>query len=124
MHVVGTPAEVTDVLRRAIAQGAHRLSVNFADVHRPEGTWLFAATVRRTRSVRGGAAAAPRAEPAVPTLTPEWLSDTRRAVSRIEVESPARGRQRELLFMGSSVVPTHPNAWQGMRENGHHLFSI
>jgi hypothetical protein len=45
MHVVGTPAEVTDVLRRVIAQGAHRLSVNFADVPRPEGTWLFAATV-------------------------------------------------------------------------------
>jgi alkanesulfonate monooxygenase SsuD/methylene tetrahydromethanopterin reductase-like flavin-dependent oxidoreductase (luciferase family) len=45
MHVVGTPAGVTDVLRRVIAQGAHRLSVNFADVPRPEGTWLFAATV-------------------------------------------------------------------------------
>jgi alkanesulfonate monooxygenase SsuD/methylene tetrahydromethanopterin reductase-like flavin-dependent oxidoreductase (luciferase family) len=45
IHVVGTPAEVTDVLRRVIAQGAHRLSVNFADVPRPEGTWLFAATV-------------------------------------------------------------------------------
>ena len=35
---------------RAIAQGAHRLTVHFADSPRPEGTWLFAATVLPTCS--------------------------------------------------------------------------
>jgi alkanesulfonate monooxygenase SsuD/methylene tetrahydromethanopterin reductase-like flavin-dependent oxidoreductase (luciferase family) len=43
--VVGTPEEVLAVLRRIVEQGAHRLTVNFADVPRPEGTWLFASTV-------------------------------------------------------------------------------
>lgn len=45
IHLVGTPAQVTDTLTRIIAHGAHRLTVNFADVPRPEGTWLFAAAV-------------------------------------------------------------------------------
>jgi len=43
--LAGTPAQVTETLRRVIAQGARRLTVNFADVPRPEGTWLFAAAV-------------------------------------------------------------------------------
>lgn len=43
--LVGTPAQVTETLHRVIARGARRLTVNFADVPRPEGTWLFAATV-------------------------------------------------------------------------------
>jgi len=43
--LAGTPARVTEVLRRIIAQGAHRLTVNFADAPRPEGTQLFAAAV-------------------------------------------------------------------------------
>jgi alkanesulfonate monooxygenase SsuD/methylene tetrahydromethanopterin reductase-like flavin-dependent oxidoreductase (luciferase family) len=45
MAVVGTPAQVTETLRAVIARGARRLTVNFADAPRPEGTWLFAATV-------------------------------------------------------------------------------
>ena len=45
IHIMGTPALVTDTLRQVIAQGARRLTVNFADVPRPEGTYLFAATV-------------------------------------------------------------------------------
>lgn len=45
IHLVGTPAQVTDTLRQIIAQGAHQLTVNLADVPRAEGTWLFAATV-------------------------------------------------------------------------------
>ncbi len=44
-RLVGTPAQVTEALRDAIAQGAHRLTVHFADSPRPEGTWLFAAAV-------------------------------------------------------------------------------
>jgi hypothetical protein len=36
---------VTETLLGIIKQGARRLTVNFADVPRPEGTWLFAATV-------------------------------------------------------------------------------
>ena len=43
--LVGTPAQITEALHDAIAQGAHRLTVHFADSPRPEGTWLFAATV-------------------------------------------------------------------------------
>ena len=43
--LVGTPAQVTEVLRGLIAQGADRLTVHFADSPRPEGTYLFAATV-------------------------------------------------------------------------------
>jgi len=45
INLIGTPAQVTETLRGIIGQGAHRLTVNFADVPRPEGTWLFASTV-------------------------------------------------------------------------------
>jgi alkanesulfonate monooxygenase SsuD/methylene tetrahydromethanopterin reductase-like flavin-dependent oxidoreductase (luciferase family) len=43
--LVGTPAQVIEVLRGAIAQGADRLTVHFADSPRVEGTYLFAAAV-------------------------------------------------------------------------------
>jgi alkanesulfonate monooxygenase SsuD/methylene tetrahydromethanopterin reductase-like flavin-dependent oxidoreductase (luciferase family) len=43
--VAGTPEQVTDALLAAVEQGAQRISVHFADSPRPEGTWLFAATV-------------------------------------------------------------------------------
>ena len=45
IQLVGTPAQVTEALLGIVAQGAHRLTVNFADVPRPEGTWLFSAAV-------------------------------------------------------------------------------
>jgi alkanesulfonate monooxygenase SsuD/methylene tetrahydromethanopterin reductase-like flavin-dependent oxidoreductase (luciferase family) len=45
IQLVGTPDQVTETLRDIIRQGAHRLTVNFADVPRPDGTRLFAATV-------------------------------------------------------------------------------
>jgi alkanesulfonate monooxygenase SsuD/methylene tetrahydromethanopterin reductase-like flavin-dependent oxidoreductase (luciferase family) len=45
IQLVGTPDQVTETLRDIVRQGAHRLTVNFADVPRPEGTRLFAATV-------------------------------------------------------------------------------
>ena len=45
IQLVGTPAQVTDALLGIIKQGARRLTVNFADVPRPEGTWLFASAV-------------------------------------------------------------------------------
>jgi alkanesulfonate monooxygenase SsuD/methylene tetrahydromethanopterin reductase-like flavin-dependent oxidoreductase (luciferase family) len=45
IQLVGTPAQVAEALRAVIAQGADRLTVNFADVPRSEGTWLFSATV-------------------------------------------------------------------------------
>jgi alkanesulfonate monooxygenase SsuD/methylene tetrahydromethanopterin reductase-like flavin-dependent oxidoreductase (luciferase family) len=45
IRLVGTPEQVTETLLAIVAQGAHQLTVNFADVPRPEGTWLFAATV-------------------------------------------------------------------------------
>jgi len=45
IKLAGTPARVTEALRGIIAQGAHRLTVNFADAPRPEGTQLFAAAV-------------------------------------------------------------------------------
>jgi alkanesulfonate monooxygenase SsuD/methylene tetrahydromethanopterin reductase-like flavin-dependent oxidoreductase (luciferase family) len=45
IRLAGTPARVTEALRAIIAQGAHRLTVNFADAPRPEGTQLFAAAV-------------------------------------------------------------------------------
>ena len=45
IRLVGTPAQVTETLLAIVKQGAHRLTVNFADVPNPEGTWLFAATV-------------------------------------------------------------------------------
>jgi len=43
--LIGTPDQVTETLLAIVARGARRLTVNFADVPRPEGTWLFAATV-------------------------------------------------------------------------------
>ncbi|HRJ40705.1 MAG TPA: hypothetical protein PL105_02440, partial [Caldilineaceae bacterium] len=43
--IVGTPEQVTEKLREAIAQGGDRLVVNLLDAPRPEGTWLFAAAV-------------------------------------------------------------------------------
>jgi alkanesulfonate monooxygenase SsuD/methylene tetrahydromethanopterin reductase-like flavin-dependent oxidoreductase (luciferase family) len=45
IRLAGTPAQVTDALQGILAQGAQRLTVNFADAPRPEGTWLFAASV-------------------------------------------------------------------------------
>jgi alkanesulfonate monooxygenase SsuD/methylene tetrahydromethanopterin reductase-like flavin-dependent oxidoreductase (luciferase family) len=45
IRVAGTPAEVIETLRGVIRRGARRLTVNFADAPRPEGTQLFAATV-------------------------------------------------------------------------------
>jgi alkanesulfonate monooxygenase SsuD/methylene tetrahydromethanopterin reductase-like flavin-dependent oxidoreductase (luciferase family) len=45
IQLVGTPDQVTETLRDIVRQGAHRLTVNFADVPRAEGTRLFAATV-------------------------------------------------------------------------------
>jgi alkanesulfonate monooxygenase SsuD/methylene tetrahydromethanopterin reductase-like flavin-dependent oxidoreductase (luciferase family) len=45
IQLVGTPAQVTETLQAILARGANRLTVNFADVPRCEGTWLFAATV-------------------------------------------------------------------------------
>jgi alkanesulfonate monooxygenase SsuD/methylene tetrahydromethanopterin reductase-like flavin-dependent oxidoreductase (luciferase family) len=43
--LVGTPERVTETLLEIVKRGARRLTVNFADVPRPEGTWLFSATV-------------------------------------------------------------------------------
>ena len=45
IRLAGTPAQVTDALRRIIRQGAQRLTVNFADAPRPDGTLLFAEAV-------------------------------------------------------------------------------
>ena len=45
IRVIGTPAQILDTLRSIIAQGAHRLTVNFGDVPRPDGTQLFASAV-------------------------------------------------------------------------------
>jgi alkanesulfonate monooxygenase SsuD/methylene tetrahydromethanopterin reductase-like flavin-dependent oxidoreductase (luciferase family) len=45
IQIVGTPAQVTETMQGIVRQGARRLTVNFADVPRPEGTWLFASTV-------------------------------------------------------------------------------
>ena len=45
IQIVGTPAQVTETMLGIIKQGARRLTVNLADVPRPEGTWLFASTV-------------------------------------------------------------------------------
>jgi alkanesulfonate monooxygenase SsuD/methylene tetrahydromethanopterin reductase-like flavin-dependent oxidoreductase (luciferase family) len=45
IHVIGTPAQVTETMLGILRRGARRFTVNFADVPRPEGTWLFAATV-------------------------------------------------------------------------------
>ena len=43
--MAGTPAQVTDALRAIISAGARRLTVNFADAPRPDGTQLFAQKV-------------------------------------------------------------------------------
>lgn len=45
IHLVGTPDQITETLLGIVARGAKMLTVNFADVPHPEGTWLFAATV-------------------------------------------------------------------------------
>ncbi len=45
IRLAGTPAQVTDALRRIIAAGAQRLTVNFADAPRADGTLLFASAV-------------------------------------------------------------------------------
>jgi alkanesulfonate monooxygenase SsuD/methylene tetrahydromethanopterin reductase-like flavin-dependent oxidoreductase (luciferase family) len=45
IRLAGTPAQVTETLQRIVRQGAHRLTVNFADAPRPDGTLLFAQTV-------------------------------------------------------------------------------
>jgi len=45
IRLIGTPEQVTETLLAIVGQGAHYLTVNFADVPSPEGTWLFAATV-------------------------------------------------------------------------------
>ena len=44
-RLIGTPDQVTETLRKIIAQGAHRLTVNFGDAPRPDGTLLFAEKV-------------------------------------------------------------------------------
>jgi alkanesulfonate monooxygenase SsuD/methylene tetrahydromethanopterin reductase-like flavin-dependent oxidoreductase (luciferase family) len=41
IRLAGTPAQVTDTLQQIIRQGAGRLTVNFADAPRPDGTLLF-----------------------------------------------------------------------------------
>jgi len=45
ISLAGTPAQVTETLQRIVRQGAHRLTVNFADAPRPDGTLLFSQTV-------------------------------------------------------------------------------
>jgi alkanesulfonate monooxygenase SsuD/methylene tetrahydromethanopterin reductase-like flavin-dependent oxidoreductase (luciferase family) len=45
IRVAGTPAQVTETLRAIIKRGARRLTVNFADAPRPDGTQLFAQKV-------------------------------------------------------------------------------
>jgi alkanesulfonate monooxygenase SsuD/methylene tetrahydromethanopterin reductase-like flavin-dependent oxidoreductase (luciferase family) len=45
IRLIGTPEQVTETLLAIVARGARYLTVNFADVPNPEGTWLFAATV-------------------------------------------------------------------------------
>jgi alkanesulfonate monooxygenase SsuD/methylene tetrahydromethanopterin reductase-like flavin-dependent oxidoreductase (luciferase family) len=45
IRLAGTPAQVTETLQRIVRQGARRLTVNFADAPRPDGTRLFAETV-------------------------------------------------------------------------------
>jgi alkanesulfonate monooxygenase SsuD/methylene tetrahydromethanopterin reductase-like flavin-dependent oxidoreductase (luciferase family) len=43
--IAGTPEQITERLLEGIAQGAHRITVTFADSPRLEGTQLFIATV-------------------------------------------------------------------------------
>jgi alkanesulfonate monooxygenase SsuD/methylene tetrahydromethanopterin reductase-like flavin-dependent oxidoreductase (luciferase family) len=42
---IGTPEQVAELLLSIVRQGAHRLTVYFADAPRPDGAALFAATV-------------------------------------------------------------------------------
>jgi alkanesulfonate monooxygenase SsuD/methylene tetrahydromethanopterin reductase-like flavin-dependent oxidoreductase (luciferase family) len=41
----GTPEQITEALLAIVRQGAQRLSINFADAPRPDGTLLFAERV-------------------------------------------------------------------------------
>ena len=45
IRLAGTPAQVTEALLGIIRRGARRLTVNFADAPRPDGTLLFASAV-------------------------------------------------------------------------------
>jgi alkanesulfonate monooxygenase SsuD/methylene tetrahydromethanopterin reductase-like flavin-dependent oxidoreductase (luciferase family) len=45
IRLAGTPAQVTETLQRIVKQGADRLTVNFADAPRPDGTRLFSEKV-------------------------------------------------------------------------------
>jgi alkanesulfonate monooxygenase SsuD/methylene tetrahydromethanopterin reductase-like flavin-dependent oxidoreductase (luciferase family) len=45
MRLIGTPDQVTETLRKIVRQGARRLTVNFGDAPRPDGTLLFAEKV-------------------------------------------------------------------------------
>jgi alkanesulfonate monooxygenase SsuD/methylene tetrahydromethanopterin reductase-like flavin-dependent oxidoreductase (luciferase family) len=45
IRLAGTPAQVAETLRSIVKQGARRLTVNFADAPRPDGTLLFAEKV-------------------------------------------------------------------------------
>ncbi len=45
IRLAGTPAQVTETLQAIVKQGAARLTVNFADAPRPDGTRLFAEKV-------------------------------------------------------------------------------
>jgi alkanesulfonate monooxygenase SsuD/methylene tetrahydromethanopterin reductase-like flavin-dependent oxidoreductase (luciferase family) len=42
IRLAGTPAQITETLAGIVKQGAARLTVNFADAPRPDGTLLFA----------------------------------------------------------------------------------
>ena len=42
IRLASTPAQVTETLQAIVKQGARRLTVNFADAPRPDGTLLFA----------------------------------------------------------------------------------
>jgi alkanesulfonate monooxygenase SsuD/methylene tetrahydromethanopterin reductase-like flavin-dependent oxidoreductase (luciferase family) len=45
IRLAGTPEQVTETLQAIVKQGATRLTVNFADAPRPDGTRLFAEKV-------------------------------------------------------------------------------
>ena len=45
IRLAGTPAQITETLAGIVKQGAARLTVNFADAPRPDGTLLFAEQV-------------------------------------------------------------------------------
>ena len=46
--MAGTPEQITEFLSAIIGQGANRISINFADAPRPDGTLLFAEQVLPT----------------------------------------------------------------------------